>query len=217
MKVLSTIPKSSYSPATTTPVEFFHLIERLKTTPREGWRRFGIGPCESIADHMYRMSIITMLAPRSLAAGLDMARCTRMALVHDMAESLVGDITPIDGVSKPEKSRREGETMDYLGTRLLGCYDDGHAGKDLIALWAEYEDGQSREARFVKDVDKLELLLQMVEYEKRGKGKLDLGEFCWVRRGLALPEMQAWADELMQERRAFWQSVDKVPDGMDIS
>jgi len=32
------------------PVPFFHILERLKTTPREGWRRKGITPGESIAD-----------------------------------------------------------------------------------------------------------------------------------------------------------------------
>ncbi len=46
---------------------------------------------------MYRMSLITMLAPPSLAARLDLPRCMKMCLVHDMAESLVGDITAVDG------------------------------------------------------------------------------------------------------------------------
>lgn len=47
---------------------------------------------------MYRMGIICMLAPKE--EGLDSGRCVKMALVHDMAEALVGDITPVDGVTK---------------------------------------------------------------------------------------------------------------------
>ena len=46
---------------------------------------------------MYRMSIISMMCPDK---SLDRDRCVKMALIHDMAESIVGDITPLDGVAK---------------------------------------------------------------------------------------------------------------------
>ena len=161
------------------------------------------------------MSIITMVAPRSLSAKLDIPHCTKMALVHDMAESLVGDITPVDGVSKEEKERRERETMDYLGISLLGGYDGGVQGQGLREVWEEYEKGESNEARFVKDVDKLELLLQMVEYERKGEGKLDLSEFVWVAGGIKMAEMKAWCAELLAERDLFWKQVGNVPVGVE--
>lgn len=53
---------------------------------------------ESIADHMYRMGIITMLCPPE--TGIDRDRCVKLALIHDMAEALVGDITPPDNIAK---------------------------------------------------------------------------------------------------------------------
>lgn len=159
---------------------------------------------ESISDHMYRMAMISMLAPPSLAARIDMAKCMKMCLIHDMAESLVGDITPVDGVSKPEKSRREASTMDFLTQGLLGNVDDGKVGSDIRAIWQEYEDSETLESLYVHDIDKMELLLQMVEYEKRGKGKLDLGEFAYVKTKIVLDEVNAWAEELMSEREAFW-------------
>ena len=89
---------------------------------------------------MYRMSILTMMAPASISSKLDILRCCRMALIHDMAESLVGDITPVDPVSKEEKSRRESETMDYICDNLLGKFNGGLNGKDVRAIWQEYED-----------------------------------------------------------------------------
>ncbi|KAK3645661.1 hypothetical protein LTR56_003738 [Elasticomyces elasticus] len=211
--VLSTLPERPVTNSTS-PVPFFHALTLLKTTPREGWRRFGIHAGESIADHMYRMSIITLLCPPALAATLDIPRCTRMALVHDMAEALVGDITPIDGVSKPEKSRREGETMDYLCRGLLGKVGGGMAGEGVRSVWQEYEDGVTRESVFVHDVDKVELLLQMVEYEKAKDGRLDLGEFAWVAKRIVMPEVREWAEEILEERKAFWESKGEVPEGV---
>jgi len=203
-KVLDAISEDKPVQGSSSPVGYFHLLERLKTTKREGWRRFGINRGESIADHMYRMSLMTMLAPPSLASRLDMAKCMRMALIHDMAESLVGDITPVDGVPKVEKSRREASTMDYITKGLLGNVDGGNVGADIRAIWQEYEDSKTLESHFVHDIDKMELLLQMVEYEKRGEGKLDLGEFAYVKTRIMLKEVQAWADDLIKEREAFW-------------
>ncbi|KAK5119653.1 hypothetical protein LTR85_007482 [Meristemomyces frigidus] len=211
--VISTLPQRPQTDSSS-PLPFFHLLERLKTTKREGWRRFGINHGESISDHMYRMSIITMLCPPALAAKLDIARCTRMALVHDMAEALVGDITPVDGVAKGEKSRREAETMDYICTSLLGKVHSGQQAKAMRDVWQEYEDSETPESHFVHDVDKMELLLQMIEYERSHEGRLDLGEFAWVAKRIVLPEVQAWAAELLEERREFWNARGQEPSGV---
>ena len=152
-----------------------------------------------------------MLCPATLSSRLNIPHCTKMALVHDMAESLVGDITPVDGVSKTEKNRREAETMHYLTHKLLGNVDGGEQGAAIKAVWQEYEDGKTEESKFVHDVDKIELLLQMVEYERAQGGKVDLGEFTWVSTKVVLPEMKAWASEILGEREAYWRSLDITP------
>ncbi|KIW95619.1 uncharacterized protein Z519_04204 [Cladophialophora bantiana CBS 173.52] len=193
------------------PIPFFHYLERLKIEKREGWRRFGISTGESIADHMYRMSLITMLAPPELSSRLDIPRCTKMALVHDMAEGLVGDLTPVDGVPKVEKNRREAQTMDWVAQSLLGKVHGGIPGKDLRAIWQEYEDSETLESKFVHDVDKLELILQMVEYERANNCAIDLSEFSWVARRISLEEMKAWAQEILDERAELWKSKDMEP------
>ncbi len=136
-----------------------------------------------------------------------------MALIHDMAESLVGDITPVDGVAKSEKHRREAETMEYLCKDLLGNVYGGANGQQIRDMWQEYEDGETLESKFVHDVDKIELLLQMMEYERSHEGRKDLGEFSHVARRIELPEVQAWAAELLAEREQFWSSHGKIPKG----
>jgi putative hydrolase of HD superfamily len=153
---------------------------------------------------MYRMAMITMFAPPALAAKINIPHCTKMALVHDMAEALVGDITPVDGVLKEEKNRRESTTMDYFTESLLGQVNGGMTGKEIREIWQEYEDSKTMDSKFVHDVDKIELILQMVEYERVHKQELDLGEFSWVASRIELPEVKQWSDELMKERDIFW-------------
>lgn len=150
------------------------------------------------------MAMITMVAPTSLSSKLNIPHCTKMALVHDIAEALVGDITPVDGVSKPEKNRRESTTMDYLTDQLLVRVNGGISGKEIRAVWQEYEDSETLESKFVHDVDKIELVLQMVEYERVHEHRLDLGEFTWVASRIVLPEVKEWSDDLMKERETFW-------------
>jgi len=208
--VLKDLPNAPSS-GSSSPIQFFHYLERLKIEKREGWRRFGISQGESIADHMYRMSIITMIAPPSISSKLDIPRCTKMALVHDMAEGLVGDLTPVDGVPKPEKNRREGTTIDWISGGLLGNVHGGVAGQDLKAAWQEYEDSQTAESKFVHDVDKIELILQMVEYERANNCKIDLSEFTWVATQLVMPEMMDWSQEILKERTELWEQHAKTP------
>ncbi|KAI0398480.1 HD domain-containing protein [Xylariaceae sp. FL0594] len=203
-KVLATISPAPPAEGSESPIPYFHILERLKTGKREGWRRFNIERGESISDHMYRMSLMSMLCPPTLAPKLDLFKCMKMCLIHDMAESIVGDITPVDGVSKPEKSRREAETMDYISKNLLGKVYGGLAGEEIRAIWQEYEDSKTLESHFVHDIDKIELLTQMVEYEKRGNKALDLGEFAYVATKVVLPETKKWAEEILKERDEFW-------------
>jgi putative hydrolases of HD superfamily len=155
------------------------------------------------------MSILTMMAPSSISSKLDILKCCRMALIHDMAESLVGDITPVDPVSKEEKNRRESETMDYICNKLLGKFNGGLNGRDIRQVWQEYEDSKTPESVFVHDIDKIELVLQMLEYERAYAPEKDLGEFIWVASRIKSPEMKAWADHILWERVELWESLGK--------
>lgn len=134
-----------------------------------------------------------------------------MAVIHDMAESLVGDITPVDDVSKEEKSRRESETMDYICTNLLGQFNGGLNGQDVRAIWQEYEDSKTPESLFVHDIDKIELLVQMVEYERKYQCEKDLGEFTWVAGRIQSDEVMVWAKQIFRERKEMWKDAGKTP------
>ncbi|KAJ5823672.1 hypothetical protein N7447_006012 [Penicillium robsamsonii] len=203
--VESALSALAYKPpkSPTSPIPFFHLLGLLKTTKREGWQQVGIASGESIADHMYRMSIMTMLCPPSLASKLNLSHCVQMSLVHDMAECLVGDITPLNkDITKAEKSRRELLTMEYIGNSLIGGAPGGASAQEkLMGLFREYEDNITLEAQFVHDVDKVEMILQVVEYER--SQKRDLSEFYHVVGAIRLPEMQEWATVVLKEREAL--------------
>lgn len=179
-------------------LEFMHTLEQLKTNKRTGWFHHRVSRPESIADHMYRMALLSMLLPNDV---LDIGKCVQLCLVHDIAEALVGDLTPLDGVSKEEKLRREKEALLYLVHDLL---QSSHAALRLEQLWMEYEDRETLESKAVKDLDRFELCLQAVEYERR-YNITDLQPFFEGSIGqVTHPLIRKWAAQLAKEREQLW-------------
>lgn len=184
--------KASVSPSSA--VDFLTLCHSLKTTKRAGWVKRGVQNPESIADHMYRMGLMALIFPD--VPGVDRDKCVKMAIVHDIAEAIVGDITPSDGIPKSEKSRREREALNHMYNLLGG----GARAKEMHGLWMEYEENSSLEAKIVKDFDKVEMILQAWEYEK-DQGK-DLEEFFESTAGKFQTELgKAWALEIVSRRK----------------
>ncbi|XP_045150428.1 5'-deoxynucleotidase HDDC2 isoform X2 [Echinops telfairi] len=125
--------------------------------PRTGWVYRNVEKPESVSDHMYRMAVMALVTKDDQ---LNKDRCVRLALVHDMAECIVGDIAPADNVPKEEKHRREKEALGQL-TQLL----PEDLRKEIYDLWEEYETQSSAEAKYVKQLDLCEMILQASEYE----------------------------------------------------
>ncbi|KAH7650717.1 putative hydrolases of HD protein [Dioscorea alata] len=187
-------PSSSSGVSPSSAVDFLSLCRNLKTTKRTGWVRRDVRGPESVADHMYRMGIMALIVPD--IPGINRDRCVKMAIVHDIAEAIVGDITPFDGVSKSEKSRREKEALDHM-CKLLGGES---RAKEIAELWTEYEENSSLEAKIVKDFDKVEMILQALEYEK--EQGIDLDEFFQSTVGKFQTDVgRAWATEITSRRK----------------
>jgi len=156
---------------------------KLKTIKRQGWLDAGIPRqhVESVADHSFRVACIAaFLAP---SGPLDALKMVRMALVHDLAESVTGDLTPRSGVSKKKKALMEEEAVRRLGS------------EELLSLWKEYDAGQTPESRLVREIDILERVVQSRDYE-RGHPDRDLADF---RKGwkklIRTPQLRALVDQ----------------------
>ncbi|KAJ7921217.1 HD domain-containing protein [Mycena leptocephala] len=171
-------------------LQFFHLIEKLKTQKRTGWVDNNIPNPESISDHMYRMAVLAMC---SSDQKLDISKCVMMCLVHDLAEAHVGDIAPREGITSTEKRRREQEVMHNIVHDML---HNSPAAQQIEALWKEYEERQTPEARFVKD--RFEMASQAFEYERDHDASLQ-PFFDSSLPNLHHPEVQEWGRDLSED------------------
>lgn len=146
-------------------IEALLALLPLKALPRAGWVQRGVGAPESVAAHTWGVAALGLLL---CPPHLDRGRVLAYAVLHDLPEVRTGDLTPRDAVPADEKRRREAAAMVSLTTGLPG-------GADALALWRAYEDQADAEARFVRQLDALDMALQAVAYAR--EAGLDPAEF----------------------------------------
>lgn len=135
-------------------VDFAVPAEALKRELRHSW--LSDGRQESVAEHSWHMALLAILAHGRLDQPTDLLRTLKMIIVHDLAEALVGDIPAFEqGARREAKQALEAAAMDDLAGRL-----PAPVGAEIRALWQEYEDRRTPEARFAGALDNLEVQIQ---------------------------------------------------------
>ncbi len=151
-------------------INFIRLIGRLKKIKRSGWiRKVGVKEPESVADHTFRTSILCMIMGDMKK--LDTLKMLKMALIHDASESIIGDLTKDEG-DELQKKQLENDAM----IRILSLLPKD-IRKNYSVIWKDFQDKASVEAKIVREMDKLEMVFQALEYEEEGYNKEKLSEF----------------------------------------
>ncbi|MEK6972582.1 MAG: HD domain-containing protein [archaeon] len=150
-------------------LNFLSEIGRLKEIKRSGWVKRNIKEAESVSDHSFRTALLAMLYSKAL--GLNAEKCIKMALIHDIHEVYTGDII-LTRANEKQKLKKELRAIKDL-SKLLPKEE----GKEILKLWEELHAARTNEAKLVRDLDKIEMLLQALEYKKSNRTKNSLQEF----------------------------------------
>lgn len=172
-------------------------LQTLKLLPRTGWLQRGLQNVESVAEHSFGVAALALVVGDQLP-GVDRGRLLAIALVHDLAEALIGDLPASASRLIGKAAKHEAERKALL--ELFGALPQGEG---YLELWEEYCRGASAEARLVKALDRLEMLAQALAYERAGAR--GLGEF-WEERdgwGEEFPLVRALAEQLFAEHEAL--------------
>ncbi len=123
---------------------------------------------ESVADHSYGVGLLAMIEAER--RGYDLGVVVKLALIHDLEEAIMGDLTPTDkrirGVAWVRRQKRKAlrKLVNALPVKSRESYE--MVWKDLVSL-------RTPEARLVHELDKLEMALQAREYAKKiGRGRV---------------------------------------------
>ena len=151
-------------------LDFFKTAVNLKNISRQGWiNKLSLKHPESVADHSYSMAIMGMVI--SDLENYDSEKMLKMILLHDLAESKIGDYTP-NQISKENKIKIENKAYDEIINALPDAIKLQYA-----QIWEEYQKQESPESKIVHQIDKLEMALQAKMYQKEGSSKEAIESF----------------------------------------
>jgi putative hydrolase of HD superfamily len=152
-------------------IDFQDSVERLKRIQREGWIRVGVKKPESVADHSYGCAVLSMIAGDLF--GFDTERLIRMALLHDLSESITGDLTP-------RRKKALGPRVAALEKRAVTnivSHLPSKVKKEYIHLIDDYRMRRSSESRFLRDLDRIEMCIQALAYARDGYSIRRMAQF----------------------------------------
>jgi putative hydrolases of HD superfamily len=134
---------------------FLHEVGMLKRTPRTGYQFLGTGS-ENVAEHSFRAAVIGYILAGM--AGADRSKTVFMCLFHDLHESRVGDMNYVNRIYNQSNDRRA------LADALAGTGLED----EILELFDDLEDVQSKEASLAQDADQLDLILNLKEQQDLG-------------------------------------------------
>jgi putative hydrolase of HD superfamily len=157
--------------------DFMSSLAGLKIIPRSGWISHGVAlqDVESVAEHAYSTCALAMLlADIEVSHGrrVNVERVLRLALLHDLAESLTFDISKsyLEYLGrKGELIKRSVEIAAWL--HVVKRIQNLSVRRNYLGLLEEFNAQRSLEARIVQAADKLDLLFQIVAYHREGYPK----------------------------------------------
>jgi len=147
-----------------TLLETLFELQGLDRVRRTGYALRGIDDPESISEHSWHVTFLVW-ALGIETPDLDLAHAIEVALVHDVAEIRTGDIPMPAGRYFPEGAK---DAAEDAAIRELTA----PMGERVAELLEEFNRAETREARFVKACDKLQLMIKVAKYESWGAGGL---------------------------------------------
>ena len=171
----------------------YFQFTQLKQLYRQGWLQAGVNMdhCETVAEHSMGVMLLTALLGQQMDddAEFDLEKALLMALFHDFGEIYAGDFTPLDEISPEKKHALELDAMQRV-FKGLG------ESENILKLWEEFEDGKTVEARFVKQLDRLEMGLQASVYQHAGRLKCPETFIASMLKDIKNPGLRKIAEEV---------------------
>ena len=147
-------------------IELFSQIHPLDRVARAGFVMRGVPEPETVASHSHFVSVLTLLVVNEAPSEFDRFKALSMALTHDLCEAQLMDIPmPVaDAHLKEVKNEAELE----ITKKLLDEFDTQYAD-----FQTEFNEASSPEARLIRGLDKVQMLLKIINYEREHKGDLE--------------------------------------------
>ena len=156
--------------------KFFTQTEKLKTVIRHS-STSDLNRKESVAEHSWHLSLVALTVFEHLDQPVDQLKVLKMLIIHDLAEIVTGDIPTFNKqkLDKQHIADQELKAFEHLIDSLTPSQK-----QDFLALYKEFEDKKTLEAKLAKAIDKLEAVIQhnIADISTWDQNDLDYHPYC---------------------------------------
>lgn len=135
-------------------IAFIKEIDKVKYIQRKT-KLFNSDRCENDAEHSWHLALMAIVLAEHSDEPIDILKVVKMVLIHDIVEIDAGDVFMYDTV----KNHLNTDEERLAANRIFGLLPKSQA-EEFIAIWEEFETGETNEAKFARSMDRLEPLLQ---------------------------------------------------------
>ncbi|WP_017495273.1 HD family hydrolase [Flavobacterium sp. WG21] len=135
-------------------IAFIKEIDKVKYIQRKT-KLFHSDRNENDAEHSWHLALMAIVLAEHSDEPIDVLKVVKMVLIHDIVEIDAGDTFIYDS----QKNHSNTDEERLAANRIFGLLPKKQA-EELIAIWEEFETGETNEAKFARSMDRLEPLLQ---------------------------------------------------------
>lgn len=174
---------------------FILEVDRLKTILRQTKISDG-SRYENDAEHTWHLLLMSIiLLEHANNPSLDLLKVMKMLVIHDIVEIDAGDTFAYDEKGNETKRAREIEAAD----RLFGMLPDDQQ-QECLALWNEFEERKTDEAKFAATLDRLQPM--MLNFQNKG--------YTWRKHGVTSDRVHERNKRIQDGSHKLWEYAKQI-------
>ena len=174
-------------------IEFILELEKLKGVLRKT-KPVGLERYENTAEHSWQATLTAMVFLDHAREELDALKVLKMLLIHDVVEIDAGDVFVYDAQARSDIAEEE----EKAAVRIFGLLDES-ISSELLALWREFEERKTPEAKFAKAIDRVNPVIQNLASNGQS----------WVDNDISRERVVAMNSQIDAASSELWEELEK--------
>lgn len=171
--------------------EFILELEKLKAVVRKT-KPLGLERYENSAEHSWQICILAFILARFAAEKVNTEKVIKMLLIHDVGEIDAGDVFFFDEEERTKVVEKEVRAVK----RIFGILPNEIEG-ELLEIWNEFENGETKEAKFARAIDRVMPILQNLYNNKQS----------WTENNITKEQILTKTSYINEASKILWQSI----------
>ena len=176
-------------------IDFLKEVGKLKSTLR--FQESPNMPKDTTAGHSWRTALMSFMIADELKLNLDLNKVMKMAIIHDIVEAKTGN-TDYTAIASGKISKKEQNELEDKAIKQLSQILPEKTGEEIFNLWTEFNQGETKESKYVKAINKLETLIYLLEVGHNHFSGPEL-IFDYIKNANEIPELEGTFNAVREE------------------